>query len=147
MTGNPFIIWMAAASPLRFSPQMTATMPMALARTPRVRLSPRAQWARSWTGVGDDVAKSRYLWSNPELASSRGSPAGRAARSLAAWAGGERVGPGAQQDPGSRVVEHQRVLPDTDADELPAEDLGSERRRRLKRRRQGSALLLETFVP
>ena len=37
-----------------------------------------------------------------------------------------RVGPGAQQHPGGRVVEHQRVLLDADADQLPAEDLGGE---------------------
>src|SRR5215471_14776636 len=40
--------------------------------------------------------------------------------------GGERVGPGAQQHPGGGVVEHERVLLDADAGQLPAEDLRRE---------------------
>lgn len=39
---------------------------------------------------------------------------------------GQRVGPGAQQDPGLGIVEHQRVFLDADADQLAAEDLRGE---------------------
>ena len=50
-------------------------------------------------------------------------PGGAGAAQPGHLGGGERVGPGAQQYPGGRVVEHQRVLLDADADQLSAEDL------------------------
>jgi hypothetical protein len=50
----------------------------------------------------------------------------RACRAGAAQPGGigrgERAGPGAQQDPGCGIAEHQNTGLDADADKLPGED-------------------------
>ena len=57
MAGNPSIIWMAAAGRYGSAAGDGHDAHGKAQDAPGVRTAPRARWARSWTGAGDDVGE------------------------------------------------------------------------------------------
>src|SRR5215467_15564840 len=121
MAGNPSIIWMAAAGPLRFSPSATATMLTARPRRPGVRTAPQGPGGLGHgQGLAMTWAKLWYLRSNPELVSPGGPQAAYSPPKLPSWPGMSLVSAHAQRWPARLFTAGRRQLAGAGAHIVPS---------------------------